>query len=492
MSNVIVKAIMTMDSRRLSMSMISIIEITSMDVINTSSEENENIATKDWWTRNFDKITFIQQSFKLPSQIPTQDIIAARSKQIENILLNKCCKDNPSRTSYTYILLGILLGVACSLIATSYSQHYPIGYPKYWYENLLVVIFGWGPAAATEQMNLYFFCMGISGKKTVRTCVAAYGYGTLAACITSGGFYIIWVHLFGLPSPMPFQGYITAVVAWYAMFVVFWCQSSNQWGTSSNIRNKLMFCLLFLNMLYAVELSYKVIHMLFIVIPSYMHWILVIVLIAARELHVWGLSYLGQKIAGYPDLSVEIAAAVTAVSRYSIFLLVHGGSIMNPATGYAVLAIDMLINLICCFTIMWCNQNVSVKNRKRQVKATLNLIINESVEFIMPITYGIVLLLAYFGPNGEILGNIKSNLWHYTSIENIGDTLTWIAIMFSVDFLSLIASITLLKCFCKMDIVRMYLQVQDQMGHILVIVTGYMVTEVSTFLGWYHSTFYTR
>ena len=454
-------------------------KIYPVDLISTPQGQYGHAKVNKLWKNVLHKTSLIKQHFTLPDMIPSENMVAERSKILENILLNKCCADNPSRSSYVYIFLGILLGVSSTLMITSYPQQYPIGNPKYWYESVLNLIFSWGPLAAAFQINLSFFLMGISGKNTVRTCFVAYGYGTITSCIVSGILYMIWVTFAGLPFPMPFHGYITGMMTWNSMFVVFWFQCPKHWRDSSFGRRKMIFCFLFFNVNLIGEVTYKMIQMSFVMIPTNMHWPLVIVLILVRELHAWGLGHLGKKVAGFPDISVEIVATMNAVLRYLIFLTVDGGSITALEVSYVILVVDFSMNLICCFTIIWCNRHWSAKNQKRQIKAALNLIINESVEFTIPITYLFNLLTAYFGPNAEILGNIKNNYWQYTSIEDLDERIKWIALLFLVDFASLAISFLLFQYFCKINVFRMYLQVQDQVGHIQVLATGYYVAEVN-------------
>ena len=116
--------------------------------------------------------------------------------------------------------------------------------------------------------------------------------------------------------------------------------------------------------------------------------------------------------------------------------------------------------------------------RDRQLKAMLALIINESVEIIMPISYVVTLLMAYYGPNSKILGNIKNSEWQYRAIEDIGSTMKWIALLFSVDIISAIICTALIYRFCKINVLKMYLQLQNQVWYILVIVQAYTLTEV--------------
>ena len=80
------------------------------------------------------------------------------------------------------------------------------------------------------------------------------------------------------------------------------------------------------------------------------------------------------------------------------------------------------------------------------------MIINESVEILMPIAYAVTLLMAYYGPNAEILSNIKNSEWKYTAIEDIGSSMKWIALLFSVDIVSAIICIGLIYRFCQINI----------------------------------------
>ena len=118
------------------------------------------------------------------------------------------------------------------------------------------------------------------------------------------------------------------------------------------------------------------------------------------------------------------------------------------------------------------------ESKNKQIDAVMSLLFNEAVECIMPIAYCICLLMAYFGPNAELLGNIKNGSWNYNAIEDIGDACYWLILLFIVDLGSLLVCIFLLKVHCDMNILKMFLQVQQQIGPFLALYQAYMVTEV--------------
>ena len=48
------------------------------------------------------------------------------------------------------------------------------------------------------------------------------------------------------------------------------------------------------------------------------------------------------------------------------------------------------------------------------------MVLTARTETLIPLIYMITLLMAYFGPNAEILGTIKLEIWHYdNTIDDI-------------------------------------------------------------------------
>ena len=70
--------------------------------------------------------------------------------------------------------------------------------------------------------------------------------------------------------------------------------------------------------------------------------------------------------------------------------------------------------------------------------------------------------MAFFGPNGEILGNIRLTIWHYQAITDIGAFTETIGTLLCVDFLSFLINGILLWTFCKINIVIELKNLQKQ------------------------------
>ena len=188
----------------------------------TTNNSGNNLA-KNRWVKATKTISFMNR-IRLPTKSPSQNFLISRSKKFEAIFLNKC-KDKVDIKSVLCCFLGIALGVLFTAFITIYPQHYAIRNSAYWYEPMLVIILSWGPIASIHLINVTLFCMGIEWENTIKTCSIAYGVGSITTCILSYLLYLFWSYVVVLPYPMPFHGYIIAVITWYMMNLVFWFQN---------------------------------------------------------------------------------------------------------------------------------------------------------------------------------------------------------------------------------------------------------------------------
>ena len=86
--------------------------------------------------------------------------------------------------------------------------------------------------------------------------------------------------------------------------------------------------------------------------------------------------------------------------------------------------------------------------------------------------------MAYFGPNADLMIHIKSNMWQSSPITDFYDTIYWILVMLMVDFRATFISILMLGWYCKINILKMYLQIFREMGMALALSQAYYLIEV--------------
>ena len=56
------------------------------------------------------------------------------------------------------------------------------------------------------------------------------------------------------------------------------------------------------------------------------------------------------------------------------------------------------------------------------------LMVAEIVEFMVPLSYLICFSVAYYGPNANSIGNVRSSQWQFVAVEDFEHTVGIIAI----------------------------------------------------------------
>ena len=123
----------------------------------------------------------------------------------------------------------------------------------------------------------------------------------------------------------------------------------------------------------------------------------------------------------------------------------------------------------------WCHSKIIYLKRKQpheieKITGLLQeLVINEVVEFMVPLAYLASVLVCYFGPNAKLIGNIGSDYWQYEPIHDLNHTIEFVLIFFFVDLASLLMSTTILWTFCRINLYRVYSAIQKEFGWIFTI-----------------------
>ena len=106
------------------------------------------------------------------------------------------------------------------------------------------------------------------------------------------------------------------------------------------------------------------------------------------------------------------------------------------------------------------------------------LVISERKSF-MPMTYIILILMAYFGPNAKNLGNIQLEIWHFKRpIEDIYMYAMNVTLMLGMDFLSFLVNGVLLAYFSNFNVLKVMKSLQQDLWIVFAIAEGVFLMEV--------------
>ena len=103
-------------------------------------------------------------------------------------------------------------------------------------------------------------------------------------------------------------------------------------------------------------------------------------------------------------------------------------------------------------------------NIEKQMELLQDLMVNEIVEFMVPLSYLTCFSVAYYGPNANLIGNVGSSQWQFVAVDDFQHTFGFITLFFLVDLGSVVVSSFFLWVFCRINLWNVYKVVQAEFG----------------------------
>ena len=75
----------------------------------------------------------------------------------------------------------------------------------------------------------------------------------------------------------------------------------------------------------------------------------------------------------------------------------------------------------------------------------------EALEILLPVLYCIIFTLSYYGPNAEIIGNVKADRWQYNKVDDIKIPLTKLRLFLLFDIIRITVAAGFLWVTCRID-----------------------------------------
>ena len=235
-----------------------------------------------------------------------------------------------------------------------------------------------------------------------------------------------------------------------------------------------------------IHYEYTILTKLFVTIPDNYQWMLALTFPIIREVNVWVLLKLAYKAASANDTSVTISVSHNLNTRHCVFLSVTLGTEATDLTSWVILGTDFVYNTYLAAKIIWIKRRRCTNNENDEEMFHLmySLTINELVEVVVPLTYMICFLFAFYGPNGEQIGGVRSNHFHYIPVSDINRFIANMTLLLMVDFMSVLLVACMLWIFCKINFARAYMLMQKEFWILATITTAHMIYVV----GFYPST----
>ena len=149
---------------------------------------------------------------------------------------------------------------------------------------------------------------------------------------------------------------------------------------------------------------------------------------------------------------------------HSIFLSVCVGGLATDLTIYILLGLENIYFTISMVQIIWNLKKSSPENMNRATTDLMILVLGETLEIIIPLAYMVCFIVAYYGPNAEVLGNIKNDYWQYKAVDDPMDLIQNLLLLVGVDSVMLVIITIILYCCCNVNLFYVYMFILKEYG----------------------------
>ena len=112
----------------------------------------------------------------------------------------------------------------------------------------------------------------------------------------------------------------------------------------------------------------------------------------------------------------------------------------------------------------------------------MNLVLLER-KSINTFTYVMLIIMAYFGPNAEVLGNVKLKIWQFQRpISDIYSCILKVSLLMAVDLLTLVINGILIWKICDINILQILKKLQKEYWMYFAVAEAYVLMEVKSIL----------
>ena len=398
--------------------------------------------------------------------IHVQNYTPWRHPKIDNGEKKKKDTISSRDASYWNILhiFGVLL--ACLLqtsIVTLIPRQNSMIYSNYWYEGIIVFVLGVHLQATANLIMEAFIFMGVKSILSISVFLIVFVELILSFVIPYSICYLIWTAYLGYNHPMPFIGGC-GFVSWIASLFAFWYIFPPSLRKEKEFQTKLRGYIYFSLWFMVIEFQNNGLSIIFEVLPTNLQWIMAILIPSFRKFNTWIVTKITHLIVGPDDDMANFTVASSITSIYILFIAIQLSS-ATKATVYSILGVKFALHLKTCYQIVKLQTKINSNESERQLKSSkrnkvmLMLIVNETVEAVVPLSYAIGFALAFYGPNAKLIGNVRGSHFGLKEVEDVQHLYLVLFQMFGIDACAMILSSIALWIFCQINLIQEFCNV---------------------------------
>lgn len=365
------------------------------------------------------------------------------------------------------ILFGC--GLAMSIL-TLIPRHNSIYEPIYWFE----IIF---PAGFGTIFSITSIVIDLSILMERETIISIGSYlKVILACLLSWivtfcSCYIFWTKMFDYNHPMPFVGPLCNVVSRIAGFITITRFSIPDVFEKQEFKRKFYSFIKYELLWYMVIMVKFLIGSIFNKLKHNVAQCVIAVLVpvAKRCTHL-AFSKVIKQMVDPENEKANVLLTVTMNIHYGLWTaIILIGARSTTIVGMVI--VEFLVQLNMTYQVVKLHKIVTVledeQTRMAKQKAVRKLLLAELTEGLIPLAYAIGFAMAYYGPNGHLLGYKKNEFWNFKDVGDVSMTFTVMFGLFTIDLISLLLNSTIVWTCCKISLLDEFCTVMQKYWYIL-------------------------
>ena len=360
-----------------------------------------------------------------------------------------------------YAMLIPILSLLLSTGITVIPQHNVFEQPGYWYETAIPFTTSILPAIVgltILRMKVFFSEVHFKMSTWIKFYAANSIYSALVIFLP----HFIWTDYLGYTFPIPLFYILVSAMMWPFLLPLFFLIFPREFRADEKLRNRIKWFMVYkVWSCIAACFERLIVIFCFLSTPIQAQPMWAIFLPLLRKFDNWLLSKLLKKTAGPDNRDAKIFTCLENQSNHAAVLAITLGLYATEFSCYCILIAKYILKLHTCYGIYKISKKIETKEglakeelKRTKEESTQSLMLDEAVEVMMPIVYGLTILLAYYGPNSAILGNVGCEIWKWQKITNLTMFLTGLFRMFTIDFIALILNGLLLWNYCSVNVMR--------------------------------------
>ena len=355
--------------------------------------------------------------------------------------------------------------------------------PSAWYEFMTTAAIGFiGLFAASLILNCEIW-LNVKNIKTWKNFLFVYLLSAFSWILANIAYYHIYAVTLKLNPPMPLNIHVCGIFTFTFVLLIFWVVVPENVRSSDETFWKRYLYYVFAQIFrYIAVIEYFFLSWLFVIISKHYQLIIAVILPILRDINGRVLTAICYKSAGRKSHAIQITCIHEMGCRHAVFLSVAISLLACRETAALALGLDVGVNLLICLKIIW---RTKVQKISMAIKDDISLQVlalkEKVVPWIVPLSYCICFMVAYFGPNKDIIGNVGNTSWHFGKVESLDSPLIIMSFLFLVHLVSIVIWTIMLRLICDIRYLDGYMYIQKEYWLIMAIHEAYSLNEVYSF-----------